>query len=85
MFYAVAYENGTYRIFSNWPKTERAAKGRGEVRFKKFKTEDQAKGWGQALADWLKRRKSMKAILELENEFDSQILQHDPRVSTLPN
>ena len=85
MFYAVAYENGIHRIFSNWLETERAVKGRKEVRFKKFKTEDQARAWGAALAEWLKRRKATKEVLEIEGEFERNILQYDPRVSPLPH
>ncbi len=84
-YYAVAYSSGTSRIFSNWEECERAVKGRGDIRFKKFKSQGEAEAWGAALAKWLKNRKSTLEVLAIEDNFDRVINQHDPRLTPLPN
>lgn len=82
-FYAVAFESGTSRIFSNWDEAERVIRGRSDVRFKKFKDDTSARVWGAALAEWLKKRSGTREILKIEQDFERAIEQSDPRLHTL--
>ena len=78
--YAIAYDSGKFEVLRKWEDVERKIRGWGDrVRYKKFAYTLDAQTWGEALADWLRRRSLAREVLKIENEFDDAVRSFDER------